>query len=125
MPMLAFCVLTVAVVSSAWSGSITAPDPVPQRFAAPTDSRATLSGQIYASVGPGEPPIADARIETIDADGNRATVPSDRRGFYRISVRRGSITVAAWKKGYEAKQWRFERRSRQRVLIRFRGRMMC
>jgi Carboxypeptidase regulatory-like domain len=105
---LGFCVVTVALVSSACGGSITAPDRIPQQFAAPTDSRVTLSGQIYASVGPGDPPIADARLDVIDADGYRSTVPSDSSGFYRISVRRGSITVTASKEGYDAKQWRFD-----------------
>lgn len=101
-----FCLLTAALAASGCGGSLTAPDALQQPV--PPADVAAISGRIYASDGPIYPPIADALVEVNEADGTSATTVSDANGFYRISVRRGSVTITASKDGYEAMQWQFD-----------------
>jgi hypothetical protein len=100
--------MCLVVLLAVWGcgGSLTAPDPIQQR-PEPAADVATISGRIYAS-GPVQPPIGDATVEVNEADGSSATVVTDADGFYRISARRGSVTITASKDGYEAKQWQFD-----------------
>ena len=99
--------LTVALAGYGCGGSLAGPDPV-QQTSQPAADLAEISGRIYSSVGPMYPSIANAVVEVNEADGSSATVVSDADGFYRISARRGSVTITASKEGYEAKQWQFD-----------------
>jgi hypothetical protein len=96
-------VLMVTLVGC--GGSLNSPSAVPQR-PQPTE-HAVISGQIYANAQ-GHAPIAASRVEVNEADGSSTSVASDADGAYRISVRRGSVTVTASREGYEAKQWQFD-----------------
>jgi hypothetical protein len=96
----------LVVTLAACGGSLTDPSVLQQR-PEPAADRAVISGQIYANAI-GHAPIAAARVEVNEADGSSATVASGSDGFYRIAVRRGSITITASKEGYEAKQWQFD-----------------
>lgn len=62
----------------------------------------TVSGQVYVRATWGEPPIPDASIR-VTRDGEESIVTTDHDGFYRISVRRGGISIGASKEGYESK----------------------
>jgi hypothetical protein len=97
-------VLAVTLVGC--GGSLNSPSPLPQRIQ-PAGDVAVISGQVYAN-GPGDSPIAAARVEVNEADGSSTSVASAADGAYRVSVRRGSVTVTASKEGYEAKQWQFD-----------------
>ena len=103
------CLLAAAVAASGWGcgDAATAPSVI-QQPAAPAIELVTISGRVYASTAPGYPPIGDAIIEVNEADGASATVASEGDGFYRVSVRRGSITITSWKDGFEPKQLQFD-----------------
>lgn len=107
MTRVAFCLLTAALAGSGCGGSLAASNPI-QPTSQPVADVATISGRIYASVGPLYASIGDAVVVVNEADGSSATVASDADGFYKISARRGSVTVTASKEGYEAKQWQFD-----------------
>ena len=64
----------------------------------------TVSGQVYVDATWGEPPIRDASI-TVTRDGEESIVSTNRGGFYRISVKSGSLSITASKEGYESKAW--------------------
>ncbi len=66
-----------------------------------------ISGQVYANAV-GDRPIVGARVDVNQADGSSTSVATDADGAYRISVRRGSVTITASSEGYEAKQWQFD-----------------
>jgi ferric-dicitrate binding protein FerR (iron transport regulator) len=87
-------------------GSLSSPSAIPPA-AQPTTDVAVISGQIYTNAL-GHPPLAAARVEVNVADGSSTSVASNADGAYRITVRRGSVTVTASKEGYEAKQWQFD-----------------
>jgi hypothetical protein len=67
----------------------------------------TVSGQVQENVTWGDPPLADAVIEVVRADGSKKTGISDDDGFYRIAAEPGSVRVTASKPGYEAKSAEF------------------
>jgi FlaG/FlaF family flagellin (archaellin) len=102
-----YWLLAAILGSFACGGSLAAPSPIPQA-AQPAADVATISGRIYANDGSLYPPIRDALIEVNEADGTSGTVVTDAEGFYRISARRGSVTITASREGYEAKQWQFD-----------------
>ena len=102
---LGICLLIVLALCGC-GGSPTAPDVV-QRPPESVDV-ATISGRIYVGGGAVQNPIAGASVEINEADGTSATVVSDAEGFYRMTARRGSVTVTASKAGYEAKEWQFD-----------------
>ena len=107
MTKLVFWALMIAIASCGCGQSITAPDDVPPLSTAPAEF-ATLTGRVYASVGPMYPVIGGAVIEINESDGASRTVVSGGDGTYRISLRRGSVTVTASKDGFEPKQWQFD-----------------
>src|SRR6185295_2147083 len=49
----------------------------------------TLSGQVQQNVTWGDPPLADALVEVVGADGLKKTGLSDDEGFYQIAVAPG------------------------------------
>ena len=67
----------------------------------------TLSGQVQQNVTWGDPPLADALVEVIGADGSRKTGLSDDDGFYTIATAPGSVTVRASKPGFETRTSEF------------------
>ena len=71
----------------------------------PAAQFASISGQVYAKVTWGDPPIPDAVITVAEADGAIRTVVTDDSGFYAISVRAGDVSITASKEGYEARTW--------------------
>lgn len=71
----------------------------------PAAELATIRGQVYADVTWGNPPIEDAVIEVVEADGAIKTAFTDEDGFYTISARPGDVSITAAKEGYEAKTW--------------------
>ena len=71
---------------------------------APVAERVTVSGQVYVDATWGEPPIADVSIR-VTRDGEESMVATNREGFYRISVKPGTLSIAASKEGYETKAW--------------------
>lgn len=101
---LACCLLTVTLVGC--DQSPTAPDDL-LRSEANVDSL-TISGQVYANLGPVYPAIGNAVVVVDAADGSQVTGVSDAEGFYRLSVSRGSVTIRASKDGYDAKQSHFD-----------------
>jgi hypothetical protein len=103
----AFCLVVVTLAGSGCAASVTAPTAA-EPGGEPAADVATISGRIYATVSPEFPSIPDAVVEVNEADGSTFTAVSDAGGFYRISARRGSITITASKEGYEAKQWQFD-----------------
>jgi carboxypeptidase family protein len=104
MKRLAFCVAMIVATGAGCSGrSPVAPDTTEQRPA----EFLTISGWVYEHVEWADPPIAQAIIEVKEADGSLKTTVTDADGFYRVSVRPGSISINASKEGYEAKTWEF------------------
>ena len=97
----------VTLAAFGCGGSLTAPTAIEQRTE-PAADIATISGQIYSSVGPIYASIGSVEIDVNEADGSSRTVVTDSNGVYQISVRRGSVTITASKDGYEAKQWQFD-----------------
>ena len=104
MTRIALSVLTVAL--AACGGGLSAPSAI-QQPSAPAIEVAVITGHVYANAV-GHLPIASARVEVNAADGSSTSVASDAAGAYRISVRRGSVTITASREGYEAKQWQFD-----------------
>jgi hypothetical protein len=96
----------LAMTFAGCGGALSSPSAVPQA-GQPTTDVAVISGQIYANAL-GHAPLAAARVEVNAADGSSTSVASDADGAYRISVRRGSVTITASREGYEAKQWQFD-----------------
>jgi hypothetical protein len=99
-----FWLLTVLVAGC--GGSLNAPSAVPQLLQ-PAAEVSVISGQVYANAV-GDRPIVGARVDVNQADGSSTSVATDADGAYRISVRRGSVTITASSEGYEAKQWQFD-----------------
>jgi hypothetical protein len=104
---LAACLLTVSLAGWGCSGSPTAPTVV-QRPGGPAGDAVTISGQVYASIAPMYPYIENAVVEVDLGEGISAVVTSDAEGFYRITTRRGTITVTTSKDGFEPKQVHFD-----------------
>lgn len=94
----------ILLCSGCSSPSPIAPDSKPQ-VSQPAAQFASISGQVYAKVTWGDPPIPDAVIEVAEADGTIRTVVTDDTGFYAISVRAGDVSITASKEGYEARTW--------------------
>jgi carboxypeptidase family protein len=67
----------------------------------------TISGQVHESVTWGDPPLAAAVVEVTGGDGSKKTGISDDRGFYKIAVGPGNVTVTASKPGFETKTSEF------------------
>jgi hypothetical protein len=83
---------------------------------APADARqgpkaaaaaAKVSGWVYQQVVWGDPPLAETLITVTHSDGSERTTVSDGSGFYELSVPAGTISITAFKEGYEAKTWEF------------------
>jgi hypothetical protein len=70
-----------------------------------TAESATLTGQVYARVDWGDPPLADVVIEVKTADGSDKSTITDEDGFYELVVRPGAMSITAFRDGYEAKTW--------------------
>lgn len=100
------CFLTLSLVCWGCGGSPTAPD-APQETI-PADELATISGQIYDNVGGADRAIVEALVEVNPSDGSSIRAMTSASGAYRLTVRRGSVTVTASKDGYESTQWQFD-----------------
>ena len=70
-----------------------------------TAESATLTGQVYARVDWGDPPLAHVVIDVKTADGSDKSTITDDDGFYELVVRPGVISITASSDGYEAKTW--------------------
>jgi hypothetical protein len=100
------CLLIVTLANWSCGGSLTGPD-TPQPSPAPEDV-ATISGQVYDNVTGADRAIPNALVEVNQADGSSVTATTNSSGVYRISVRRGAITITASSDGYESTQWQFD-----------------
>lgn len=94
----------ILLCSGCSSPSPIAPGSPPQS-SQPAAPFASISGQVYAKVTWGDPPIPDAIIAVAETDGTIRTVVTDDNGFYAISVRAGDVSITASKEGYEARTW--------------------
>lgn len=76
-----------------------------QQGSQPAAQFAAISGQVYANVTWGNPPITDAIIRVTDADGSIKFIATDEQGFYKVLARPGDVSITASKEGYEARTW--------------------
>lgn len=71
---------------------------------APATGLLTISGYVYQETpDSGEPRIGNALITVTEAGGSEQMARSDGDGFYIVSVRAGTISIAASKDGYATK----------------------
>ena len=104
MPRLLCCAVIGLMVSGCADHVPLAPTS-PQPSPGVTAESATLTGQVYARVDWGDPPLADVLIEVKRVDGSDTTTVSDEDGFYELVVQPGALSITASRDGYEAKTW--------------------
>ena len=100
-----FCLTALILTASGCSSPSPVAPTTPPQVSQPAAQLASISGQVYANVSWGDPPIPDAVITVTEADGSTKTVTSDENGLYVIFVRGGDVSVTAAKEGYEARTW--------------------
>lgn len=86
------------------------PEPPLSQSGAPAAARsgfATISGWTYEASLTGEPPIPDAIVVAMDANGSTQTTRTRTDGFYRLSVPTGDVTITASKATYNTQASRF------------------
>jgi len=101
-----FCLVALILITSGCSSRSPVAPTSSQQPAQPAAQFASISGQVYANVSWGDPPIPEAVISVTEADGSIKTVGSDENGFYQVFVRPGDVSITASKEGYEARTWR-------------------
>jgi ABC-type uncharacterized transport system auxiliary subunit len=100
-----FCLATLILITSGCSSPSPAAPTTSPPVSQPAAQFASISGQVYANVSWGDPPIPDANVTVTESDGSIKRVTSDENGFYLIFVRAGDVSITASKDGYEARTW--------------------
>ena len=100
-----WCVAAAVVTSWACGGGTPTTPAVNLRPEATAES-ATVSGWVYMRAD-GDPALPGALVEVEDGTGSYHAAVTNEDGFYELTVRAGSIAIAASKEGFEAKSWEF------------------
>jgi hypothetical protein len=102
-------VCVAAIVMTSWACGDGVPT-TPASNLQPSEGSAEfakVSGWVYMNAEGGNPPLVEAFVEATDGRGSYHSTLTNEDGFYELTVRPGTLAIAASKEGFEAKSWQF------------------